>query len=273
MIQEKDWVVKIKCPECGSDNIHHNRELGENYCMECGFVIDDGMPEFIEKPSELVTTGTIAQSGKIVKLSWLLNPREKNLKKARDLLYIISEQLNLPDYIIKEAERLYNLTLEQNLSVGRSINSLMLACIYASCKIHKLPKTINEIIKNRDVREKEFNTAYKFLRQQLNLRLAFTMPEDIIDSYSSRLKFTPEATMYAIELLNILNKTNIVIGKNPLAVLGGVIYIASIKKKQKISQRQIANTLGIIEKTIRKTYKNIIHVLNVKFENDTKTKR
>lgn len=256
-------MVKIKCPECGSDNIHSNRELGENYCMVCGFVIDDSMPEFIEKGNTGLATGTIAQSGKIVKSGWLLTPREKSLKRARYFLNIISAQLSLPDYIIKEAERLYRLTLEQNLSVGRSINSLMLACVYISCKIHKLPKTINEIIRDTDVKEKEFNTAYKVLIEKLNLRLELTTPDDIMDRYASRLKFTPEAIMYAVKLLDKLNKTNITAGKKPLAVLGAVLYITSIKKRQGKSQREIAYALGIIELTIRKRYKEIVEELRL----------
>ncbi len=78
------------CPECGNRHIVFDSSQAEYICKECGLVIEESKAEngyvarAIQKRARnpyIINTGSKETHGRIVKHSWLLSTREKNLKK------------------------------------------------------------------------------------------------------------------------------------------------------------------------------------------------
>ena len=70
--------------------------------------------------------------------------------------------------------------------------------------------------------------------------------------------------MKSTQILNKAKSTSIYSGKSPKSIIAAVIYIAAKLGKEKITQRDIANQIGIMEVTIRKRYKEIVSTLEIK---------
>lgn len=59
------------------------------------------------------------------------------------------------------------------------------------------------------------------------------------------------------EIIMQIKGTQITAGKKPETILAGAIYLAGKQTGEARTQRQIANTIGVIEITIRKMSKEI----------------
>ncbi|MEK6852807.1 MAG: hypothetical protein AABX59_02920, partial [Nanoarchaeota archaeon] len=64
---------------------------------------------------------------------------ERNLRLALAELRRISTYLHLPNHVKEEASRVYNLVLQRGLVRGRGMESVIAACIYASCRTYGIP--------------------------------------------------------------------------------------------------------------------------------------
>jgi len=57
--------------------------------------------------------------------------------------------------------------------------------------------------------------------------------------------------------LNATKQNGIYSGKNPKSILASTLYIAAKRQNENVSQRRIANIVGVTEVAIRKTCKEI----------------
>ena len=61
-----------------------------------------------------------------------------------------------------------------------------------------------------------------------------------------------------VKILTHFMKSSDFDGKNPMGLCGGAIYFAAKLKDKKITQKQIAEKVGITDITLRSRYKEII---------------
>src|SRR3990167_7515406 len=128
-----------KCPECGSIHLTYDSHLGEIICNDCGLVVEEKM----------VDTG-IDLSGKFDKSEKKWQERvstsiERNLRLAMAELRVTASYLNLPNVVKDEAARIYNYVLKRGLVRGRSMESVIAACLYAACRSYNIPRTLDEM--------------------------------------------------------------------------------------------------------------------------------
>ena len=162
-----------KCPECGSANLTYDANLGEVICNDCGLVVEEkmvdtgvdlagkfdksekkgrgGAPISIQKFDKGLTTnvGEISdiykleagQTRKFLRLKkWqerVSTSIERNLRLAMAELRVIASYLNLPNVVRDEAARVYNYVLQRGLVRGRSMESVIAACLYTACRSYK----------------------------------------------------------------------------------------------------------------------------------------
>jgi len=245
----------LKCPECGSRNLKHSQH--ESMCRDCGLILEDEIPQFNAYREGTSATSPQLTDGNIVKAQWLLSSKEKNLIKARKKIRMAAERLSLPRYIKDQAYRLYEKAVHKDLCIGRDNESILYACIYASCSQNSIPKTAMEITEYTDVKSKKLLKSYSLLKKELSLRPIVCDPVDLLPRFISQLKLSNKTLMKSIQILNKTKSTRVYSGKNPKSIIAAVIYIAAKLNKEKIGQRAIANEIGVMEVTIRKRYKEI----------------
>lgn len=259
-------MLSNKCPECGSRNISFETAKSEIICVDCGLVLEDNRIEsdpYISESTKahatlpaLATAGSKGMQGKIYKDPWLLSTKEKNTRIGTAKITALAERLHLPDYVQKDAKIIFKQVMDLDLAIGRDTITFSYASIYASCNIHSLPKTPLELV-DHTIKKKNLLRAYKLIRQKLKLNIQVMDPLDLVPRFSSRLSLNAETVTRANEMIVEIQTKRTLTGKRPETIVAAVLYLAAKETGTKVTQRQVANALGVIEVTIRKTIKSI----------------
>ena len=261
-------MYALKCPECGRPDLDYKTE-GECHCRNCGLVVADNMPQNDYYTKE-ASIGLQLVEGKIVKGAWLLTSKEKNLYHAKKNLDLLASKLILPDYIKDQAYYLYQKAVYKNLCIGRDNNSILYACVYAACNLNNIPKTALEITEYSDIDKKHLLRAYSLLQRELGFKRVIYDPIDLLPRFITNLNLSNKTLTKATQILSKIKGTAMYSGKNPKSIIAASIYIAAKLNKERITQRDLANKIGVMEVTIRKRYKEILNRLQINLLHDNR---
>ncbi len=293
-------VIK-ECPECASKNIFRDSERGETICRDCGLVIEDRMVDFSQEwrdfeddsggskrrtgaPSsqtqfdqglgtEVGTTsdfyklGSDKERDKFFRLrKWnirISTAIERNLKVALAELKRVSSFLKLPKSVEEEAARIYRLAVQKGLVRGRSMESVVAGALYAACRRHEIPRTLDEMGEASGIEKKEIGRTYRFVTRELEISIRPSNPADYIPRFASALKLSPETQSKAVEILEMARDIELTSGRGPTGIAAAALYVASLIHGEKRTQREVADVAGVTEVTIRNRYKELIKRLKL----------
>ena len=115
------------------------------------------------------------------------NATERNLVTALSELKRIATLMHLPKSVAQDAAFIYRKAVEQKLIRGRSIEGVVAASLYAACRMHNNPRTLDDIGKHSRTGRKEIGRTYRFLRRQLNLTIGLASPDEYIPRFCDQL--------------------------------------------------------------------------------------
>ncbi len=190
--------------------------------------------------------------------------QNRNLLIASTELKRISSNLNLPDHIKKEAMRLYREAFKMKLLRGRSINGMVAACIYYACRKKGFPRTLQEILDETSENAKDVRRCYRALIRELNLKVPNTDPLSLVPKFITALDLDLEIEEIVRKILSAYKTSIPTSGKDPKGIVAGALYLACKIKKINLTQKKIADTVGVTEVTLRSRYKELIKKLNIK---------
>ena len=299
--QKKSGLV---CPECGSTNIIEDPARGELVCQDCGYVISESMIDTSQDwrafDSEQMTRrarggapltfskhdlGLTTEIGKgVLELykvapskraqyyrmtKWhkrLIRSKDRNLSYALSELQRVVSFLGLSRAIHEKIAKYYNEAVNRGLIRGRSIEAVIAALTYAVTREMGSPRTLEEILEVCNVNKREVGRAYRYLARELGIRILPADPASFIPRFCTILGLSDKVQAKALEILKKAKKAGISSGKGPTGIAAAVIYIASVLVGERRTQREIADTLGITEVTIRNRFKEIINKLGIEKE-------
>jgi len=295
-----------RCPECDGINLTWDEQRGEIFCNDCGTVVEEqqvdtsqemqgsfdsgdkkgrgGAPMSMQKFDKGLTTnvGEISDiyrldSGatrKFLRLKkWqerVSTSIERNLRLAMAELRRVASYLNLPSVVRDESSRIYNFVLQRGLVRGRSMESVIAACIYAACRSYDIPRTLDEISAASDVERKEIGRTYRFIIRKLGIKVTPSSPKDYINRFASVLKLSPKTQNEALKILRKAENSELTSGRGPAGIAAAGLYVAALLNNEKKTQREVADVAGITEVTIRNRYKELLEKLGL--ENKLKMK-
>ncbi len=295
-----------RCPECGSVNLTYDDQKGEIICNDCGLIVEEkmvdtgqdaggqfdksdkkgrgGAPISLQKFDKGLTTnvGEISdiyrleagQTRKFLRLKkWqerVSTSIERNLRLAMAELRRVASFLSLPSVVRDESSRVCNFVLQRGLVRGRSMESVIAACIYAACRSYNIPRTLDEIAAASDVERKEIGRTYRFIVRKLRIKVTPSSPKDYVSRFSSILHLSPKAQNEALRILKKADISELTSGRGPAGVAAAALYVAALMNDEKKTQREVADVAGITEVTIRNRYKELIDKL--KLEDKLKAK-
>ncbi|MFH1053648.1 MAG: transcription initiation factor IIB [Candidatus Woesearchaeota archaeon] len=289
-----------KCPECGSINLFYNREKGEIICKDCGLVIEDKMVDFsqewrefdgeegekrrrtgapmtytqfdqglgteVGRKADLYSMGN-KERNKFFRLrKWqyrISTAIERNLKLALAELKRVSSYLKLPKSVEEESARIYTLAVQRGLVRGRSMESVVAGALYAACRRHEVPRTLDELSEASGIEKKEIGRTYRFVTRELGITILPSNPVDYIARFSSSLKLSPETQSKSVEILEKAQKAELTSGRGPTGIAAAALYVAALIHGEKRTQREVADVAGVTEVTIRNRYKELLEELNL----------
>ncbi len=288
-----------KCPECESINLTYDPQRGEIICNDCGLLVEEkmvdtghevhaqfdkgekktrgGAPLSIQKFDKGLTTnvGEISdiyrleskQTRKFLRLKkWqerVSTSIERNLRLAMAELRRVASFLSLPKVVGDEAARVYNFVLQRGLVRGRSMESVIAACIYAACRSYNIPRTLDEIANASDVERKEIGRTYRFIIRKLAIKVTPSSPKDYISRFASILTLSPKTQNEALKILKKADISELTSGRGPAGIAAAALYVAALINDEKKTQREVADVAGITEVTIRNRYKELIDRLDL----------
>ncbi len=288
-----------RCPECGSVNLTYDDAKGEIVCNDCGLIVEEkmvdtgqdvggqfdksdkkgrgGAPISLQKFDKGLTTnvGEISdiyrleagQTRKFLRLKkWqerVSTSIERNLRLAMAELRRVASFLNLPSVVRDESSRVYNFVLQRGLVRGRSMESVIAACIYAACRSYNIPRTLDEIAAASDVERKEIGRTYRFIVRKLKIKVTPSSPKDYISRFSSILHLSPKTQNEALRILKKADISELTSGRGPAGVAAAALYVSALMNDEKKTQREVADVAGITEVTIRNRYKELIERLDL----------
>jgi transcription initiation factor TFIIB len=137
------------------------------------------------------------------------------------------------------AKQLFRRASEMNLLQGRSIECMVAATIYASCRIYDVPRTLNEIAKDLSVSRRDLGRTFRKISKELNLKMNITNPSDYVSRFCSRLKLNGKTLECALALVEESEKMGYTSGKDPAGIAASAIYIATLTTGQIRTQGEV----------------------------------
>lgn len=286
------------CPVCGSKEFIYNPKTSELVCAKCGYVIENVLYTgsesriMLEEDSEALaksrTGGIISYSKYASALSTEIgeiegssenyemvkklkkwqqkstSSYERNLKLAQQELKRLSSFLQLPAQVEETALKLYLTAVEKGLIRGRSIETVIAACVYIACRIHDVARTMDEIVKASNIYKKELGRTYKHLLEALKIKIQPIDAIEYVHRFGSLLNLPPEVIADAVEIVNKAKEADITGGRGPAGIAAAAVYLACVKHNIMKTQKEIAEVAGITEVTIRNRYREMIEKLKLK---------
>ncbi len=300
-----------ECTDCGSKDIFRNAEKGETVCRTCGLVIEDRMIDFSQEwrnfeddkggsrrrtgaPStytqfdqglgtEVGTTSDFYKLGsdkskdKFFRLrKWhyrISTAIERNLKVALAELKRVSSFLKLSKSVEEEAARIYTLAVQKGLVRGRSMESVVAGALYAACRRHEVPRTLDEMGEASGIEKKEIGRTYRFVTRELGINILPSNPADYIPRFASALNLTADSQTKSVEILEMARDIELTSGRGPTGIAAAALYVASLIHGEKRTQREVADVAGVTEVTIRNRYKELIKKLKLSKEVEKSKKK
>ena len=289
-----------RCPECNSSHLIYDESRGEVICGDCGLLVEEkmvdtshelrsfdksgaeksrgGAPMSIQKFDKGLTTN-VGEISDIYKLDSTQQTRkylrlkkwqervstsiERNLRLAMSELRRVASFLELPSVVRDEAARIYNFVLQRGLVRGRSMESVIAACIYAACRSYNIPRTLDEISAASEVERKEIGRTYRFIIRKIGLKVTPSSPKDYISRFASTLHLSPKSQNEALKILKKAEISELTSGRGPAGIAAAALYVAALLNDEKKTQREVADVAGITEVTIRNRYKELLERLKL----------
>ena len=288
-----------QCPECNSSYLIYDESRGELICGDCGLLVEEkmvdtshelrsfdktekksrgGAPMSMQKFDKGLTTN-IGEISDIYKLDSSQQTRkylrlkkwqervstsiERNLRLAMSELRRVASFLELPSVVKDEAARIYNYVLQRGLVRGRSMESVIAACIYAACRSYNIPRTLDEIANASEVERKEIGRTYRYIIRKIGLKMTPSSPKDYISRFSSTLHLSPQSQNEALQILDRAEISELTSGRGPAGIAAAALYVSALLNDEKKTQREVADVAGITEVTIRNRYKELLERLNL----------
>jgi len=300
-----------ECPECGSKDIFRDEEKGETICRTCGLVIEDKMIDFsqewrdfeddrggsrrrtgapttytqfdqglgteVGQTSDYYRLGSEKDKDKFFRLrKWhyrISTAIERNLKVALAELKRVSSFLKLTKNVEEEAARIYTLAVQKGLVRGRSMESVVAGALYAACRRHEVPRTLDEMGEASGIEKKEIGRTYRFVTRELGINILPSNPADYIPRFASALNLSADTQTRAIEILELARDIELTSGRGPTGIAAAALYVSSLIHGEKRTQREVADVAGVTEVTIRNRYKELIKKLKLSKEVEKSKKK
>ena len=252
ILQEKSIDVK---KEGGSftQNQHMPTSL-TMHDMGLSTIIGKSNHDFVGKPLSYEMKKSMKRMRVWDSQSQVKTTAERNLRSALYEMLKLKEKLALSDAVIERAAYFYRKAANARLVRGRTIKSIVGACMYAACRDMDTTRTIIEIAEHLQERRKLIAKSYRMLFQNLRLTISIPDPINSIIKFANNLQLSETTKRDAIKIFDTLKEKELTAGKKPDAIAASVIYMACIRTNINLSQSEISRISGISGVTIRNRF-------------------
>jgi len=164
----------------------------------------------------------------------------------------VKSKLAIPDHATEKAVYLFRKFMTRSRH-PRSYVSMMLASLYAACRLTSTPRTMQEISAAADVKKRLILRDYRILVESLDLSIEPYKPSEFVTRICTGLGLTEKTRRQAISILAKV-KQDVFYGRNPIALAAAAVYISCKNNAERINQFKISAVVGISSVSLRNMY-------------------
>lgn len=294
---------KFVCQRCGKKEIVTDFNSGEVFCGNCGFVINErlenfgyesistdaqkdprrtGIPRTLSrndfglstvigsenkdahgKPIPFTLSSTIKRIRIQDNRSQLAKYSDSSFKIAFDFLERIQDKLDVSDSVKETAAYIFRKAVEQKITTGRQLSSVIAASMYIACRNTKTLRNLNDISKAADIKRKKISQSYRAIVKQLDLKIPVVNQTNYISKISNTLEISAGTKNLALEILKKADALGMVAGRDPVGMAAASIYYSGVIRGDRLTQIQIANASGITGVTIRNRFHELKKIIPI----------
>ena len=143
------------------------------------------------------------------------------------------------------------------------MESVVAGALYAACRIHEVPRTLDELSEASGIDKKEIGRTYRFVTRELGIRILPSNPVEYIARFATSLKLNADTQTKAVEILEKAQNSELTSGRGPTGIAAASLYVAALINNEKRTQREVADVAGVTEVTIRNRYKELLKKLDL----------
>ena len=275
----------MQCLDCKSKSIILDNALGEYYCGDCGLIIEDNVADFSdfsftftgdEKSAHHSITsymevgkglrtpfGDMIKRLKNLKRRYTESPfsnTERSFTEALPFLKMIWNRAALSTDLKISSAMLYRKCIRKRLITGRRIEEMTFATVYNICVAAQLEKDFEKIAKELEISMTNVYSYSELIKNETKHISEKLYVEDYIKRGISELNLSETISKRALLIGKEIVSKRLELGKHPAVVAGVILYKICLEKKEKVSQAQIAKALNVSERSIRRTFTELMFV-------------
>ncbi len=300
---DKKEINKDTCSDCENDILILDKSRGDIICNVCGLVINENIIDQsleyriynsgdiskksrIGPPKRFVVFDEGSKISKTLKDAhgksispkmrekmrrltqkelWFKKDGSKhsNLNNAINILKMLISQLRLSREILESSALIYRKILNKDLLKGRSIEAMVAASLFLTCRERNISIVVDDITEYIPVSKKRIMGSYKLILGELNAKITPSKAIHYIPRYSAEMELSEATQQFAIQLLGLAEKHNIIRGKDPTGLAAAALYLASVLEGERRTQKEASQVSGRTETTIRKNSRELEKILNL----------
>jgi len=153
------------------------------------------------------------------------------------------------------------------------MESVVAGALYAACRRHDVPRTLDELSEASGIERKEIGRTYRFVTRELNVKILPSNPADYIPRFSSALELSAKTQSKAVEILELAHGAGLTSGRGPTGIAAAALYVSALLHGEKRTQREVADVARVTEVTIRNRYKELLDSLKLEKELEKSRKK
>lgn len=181
---------------------------------------------------------------------------DRNLQKAFDELNRLKTKLNLSGAMVEKTAYVYRKANERQLARGRSISSLLGACVYVSCRELGSSLSLKDIAEKTGVKRNDLSRMYRIILLELDLKIPMIDPIICIIRIANRAGLSEKTKRQAMRIMDEETKKEKRAGKNPMGFAASILYMACLISGEHVNQRTLAEAASVTEVTLRNRLKD-----------------
>ncbi len=187
----------------------------------------------------------------------------RNLSIALRELDRLASNLGISRDAKDTASFIYRKALSKRLVRGRSIEGMISGALYIACRMHRVPRQLDELADESILSRRELGKCVRQLIRYLDLKVPIPSATNLIPRVASELNLNGKTVVRAGSIISQAKERGITAGKDPGGIAGAAIYIAGILEDDRRTQREIAEIVNVTEVTIRNRYKELARKLAI----------
>lgn len=184
---------------------------------------------------------------------------DRNLKQAFGEINRMASALGLPQSVRETASVIYRRAVEEELLIGRSIEGVATAVLYAAARQEGIPRTLDEMMTVARVEYDRIARAYRAVAVGLELAIEPTDPTDLLPRFTSELDCSEAVHRQARAFLESVAGTTYTSGKHPAGLAASALYAATCETGERITQETIGDVADVTTMTIRTHYRDFLN--------------